>query len=62
MKHINAFMFFASLTAAFFFAAGYAYGFVSEKDAITYGLIALILCIVFGADTCICEEKEAQRK
>lgn len=62
MKHINAFMFFASLTAAFFFAAGYAYKFINGKDAIAYGLIAFVLCIVFGADTCICEEKEAQRK
>ena len=61
MKHINAFMFFTSLAAAFFFAAGYAYGFVSETSAIAYGLIALVLCIVFGADTYIFEEKEQKK-
>ena len=58
MKYVNAFMFFVSLAAAFFFAAGYAYGFVSETNAIAYGLIALTLSIVFGADAYICEEKE----
>lgn len=62
MKYVNGILFFASLAAAFIIAAGYAYGFINGTNAIAYGMIAFILCIVFGADTCICEEKETQRK
>ena len=62
MKYINGFLLFVSFAATLFFAAGYAYGFVSETNAIAYGLISLVLCIVFGVDTYICEEKETQKK
>lgn len=62
MKYLNGILFFASLAASFIIAAGYAYGFINGTNAISYGLIALILCIAFGADTYICEEREEQRK
>ena len=61
MKYINGILFFASLAATFTIAAGYAYGFVSETNAIAYGLIAFILCIVFGADVYVCEERETKK-
>ncbi len=62
MKYINAFMFFASLAATLFFATGFAYSFIDVKDTISYGLISLIVCIVFGANAFVFEEMETEKK
>ena len=62
MKYVNAFMFSVSLFATLFFATGFAYSFIEVKDTIAYGLISLIVCIVFGANTFFFEEMEMQKK